>query len=63
MTQSALDRSIARVTGESVGLIRQRGFVLLTPSAPHRQRRNHRPIAEKSVVNQPHPKDNSIPSS
>jgi hypothetical protein len=33
MKQSVLDRRVAQVTGESIGLIRQRGFsLLLTPS-------------------------------
>jgi hypothetical protein len=32
MTQADLNRALARVTGESMTLIRRMGFVLLTPS-------------------------------
>ena len=48
MTQCQLDRAIASATGESVDLIRHRGFGLLTPDRPacrHRppRRRSRRP--------------------
>jgi len=41
MTQTELDRHIARITGESVATIRQRGFTTLRPipSEP-----DHRPL-------------------
>ena len=32
MTQAELNRAVAQVTGESVGEIARRGFVLLTPT-------------------------------
>ena len=38
MTQSDLDRAVARQTGESAQRIRQMGFVLLFPAAPQRVR-------------------------
>jgi hypothetical protein len=36
MTQSDLDRAVARRTGESTARIRRMGFVLLTPHARRR---------------------------
>jgi hypothetical protein len=38
MTQADLDRALARVTGESMTLIRRMGFILLTPHARRRGR-------------------------
>lgn len=34
MRQSVLDRSVARITGEPVSLIRSMGFSLIVPPAP-----------------------------
>ena len=36
MTQSEIDRAVARRTGESTARIRRMGFVLLTPPARRR---------------------------
>jgi len=40
MTQSSLERSVARATGESVERIRRMGFSLLSP--PHPNGKSHR---------------------
>ena len=39
MTQTELDRHIARITGESVATIRQRGFTTLRPIPSEPDRR------------------------
>jgi len=38
MTQSDIDRAVARRTGETTRRIRQMGLVLLIPAAPHHLR-------------------------
>jgi hypothetical protein len=38
MTQSDLNRAVARQTGESKRCIRRMGFILLIPAAPFRPR-------------------------
>ena len=49
MTQSDLNRAIARQTGESKRCIRRMGFTLLIPAAPLRLRSAaRRPRAEKA---------------
>lgn len=51
MTQSQIDRAVARATGESVGLIQRRGFSLQNLPVPlrrHRRRRQRRSPASLS---------------
>lgn len=43
MTQSQIDRAVARATGESVGLIQRRGFSLHSLPVPLRRQRRRRP--------------------
>jgi hypothetical protein len=43
MTQSQIDRAVARATGESVGLIQRRGFSLHNLPVPLRRYRRRRP--------------------
>jgi hypothetical protein len=43
MTQSQIDRAVARATGESVGLIQRRGFSLHFQPVPLRRHRRRRP--------------------
>jgi hypothetical protein len=43
MTQSQIDRAVARATGESVGLIQRRGFSLQNVPVPLRRYRRRRP--------------------
>ena len=55
MTQSSLERSVARATGESVERIRRMGFSLLSPPAvscakPHRAHAARHPARSLPVV-------------
>jgi hypothetical protein len=54
MTQADLDRALARVTGESMTLIRRMGFILLTPHTRRRGRHarssTRRPLVPQSPV-------------
>lgn len=43
MTQSQIDRAVARATGESVELIQRRGFSLHSMPVPLRRLRRRRP--------------------
>lgn len=43
MTQSQIDRAVARATGESVGIIQRRGFSLHSVPIPLRRQRRRRP--------------------
>jgi hypothetical protein len=42
MTQSQLDRAVARATGESVATVRGLGFSLMAAPRPARRRRRRR---------------------
>lgn len=42
MTQSQIDRAVARATGESVDLIQRRGFSLQSLPIPQRRQRRRR---------------------
>lgn len=42
MTQHALERSVARATGEDMSMIRRLGFILVRTPDPRRRQRNHR---------------------
>ena len=56
MTQSDLNRAVARQTGESKRCIRRMGFTLLVPAAPirlHSEVRQHRTEAASQTEKTP----------
>lgn len=50
MTQSQIDRAVARATGEPVGVIQRRGFSLHGLPVPPRRRRRRRPHRSSVVL-------------
>ena len=60
MTQSNLERSVARATGESLERIRRMGFSLVTPPAISRSNRQRTHI--EGHVSRPHSAATTEPS-
>jgi hypothetical protein len=54
MTQSSLNRTIARITGESVRHIRRLGFVLVPFPTRRDYRRANRPLVEPPAASPQH---------